>query len=125
MNVTFLESQLRGEIVFLQLKTDQNVFPGKELLLCPECGFYYIHPTGVKVATGKKVVSVDAEGTTITRAPTPETIKAVNRRGARIYLEYCCENGHHGYIILQFRKGNTFVEHEKLPGSDKETLWRD
>jgi len=109
----------------LQLKTDQNVFPGEELLLCPECGFYCIHPICVKVATGKEMVSVDAEGTIIIRAPTPETIEAVNRRGARIYLEYCCENGHHGYIILQFRKGNTFVEHEKLPGSDKATLWRD
>ena len=109
----------------MQLKTDQNVIAGEELLLCPECGFHCIHPTCVKVATGKKMVSVDAEGTTIIRAPTPETIKAVNRRRARIYLEYICENGHHGIIVLQFRKGNTLVEHEKLPGSDKETLWRD
>ena len=109
----------------MQLKTDQKVFPGKELLLCPECGFYYIHPTCVKVATGKKVVSVDAEGTTIIRAPTPETIKAVNRRGVRICLEYSCENGHNGIIVLQFRKGNTFVEYEKLPGSAREVLWRD
>ena len=108
----------------MQLKTDQNVIAGEELLLCPECGFHCSHPTCVKVATGKKVVSVDAEGTTINRAPTPETIEAVNRRGVRICLEYCCENGHHGIIVLQFRKGNTFVEHEKLPGSDKATLWR-
>ncbi|HUT17457.1 MAG TPA: hypothetical protein VMW84_04080 [Acidobacteriota bacterium] len=112
--------------VFLRLKTDHNVWGGEEVLLCPECGSEYIHPTCIKVATGKKVVSVDVEGTTITRAPTPETIRATDRRGARIYLEYCCENGHRGYIILQFRKGNTFIEYEKLPyGSDIATLWRD
>jgi hypothetical protein len=109
----------------MQLKTDQTVFPGEELLLCPECGFNYIHPISVKVATNKKVVSVDAEGTTIIRAPTAETEQAIRQRGARIYLEYNCENGHHGYIILQFRKGNTFIEHEKLAITNEvKTLWR-
>ena len=109
----------------MQLKTDQSVIQGEELLLCPECGDEYIYPTCVKVATANKIVSVDAEGTTIIRAPTAETEQAIRQRGARIYLEYGCENGHHGIIVLQFHKGNTLVEHEKLPGSAKGVLWRD
>jgi hypothetical protein len=33
--------------------------------------------------------------------------------------------GHHGYLIFQFHKGNTFVEHEKLPDTNEvKTLWR-
>ena len=109
----------------MQFKTDQSVWQGEEVLLCPECGDDHIYPICVKVATGKKVVSVDAEGTTINRAPTADTERAICQRGVRICLEYGCENGHHGIIVLQFRKGNTFVEYEKLPGSAREVLWRD
>lgn len=109
----------------MQLKTDKSIFPTEETLLCPVCGFYYIHPICVKVATEKTLIAIDSEGLTIIRGPTQETKEAFNQRGARILLEYVCESRHHGHIIFQFHKGNTFIEHEQLPETaEVKTLWR-
>jgi len=50
---------------------------------------------------------------------------AENMRGVRIIIEYVGECQHQGIIILQFHKGNVYVEHEVLPyANDWETLWR-
>ena len=51
----------------MQLETSKSIFPTEECLLCPVCGFYYIHPLCVKVATGKKLTAIDSEGLTIIR----------------------------------------------------------
>jgi hypothetical protein len=109
----------------VQLITSKEIWQNEEVLLCPQCELEYIHPVSVKVATKTKLFSVDSEGLTVAR-DTPENSKAKSSRGVRIFLEYNCENGHHGYIIFQFHKGNTFVEHEKLPDTNEvKTIWRD
>jgi len=109
----------------LILRTAKNIFPGLEVLVCPVCGFECMHPLKVKVATGHSMTTVDSKGTHRSKGESPETRKALSERGTRIILEYCCENNHHGNIILQFHKGNLFVEDEVLPKLEKwETLWR-
>lgn len=110
----------------MQLKTDKTIFPDFEVLLCPVCGFEYIHPISVRIATGEYDTIIDQDGQRTVWKPTPETNKAESKRGVRIFIEYVCENGgHHGYLIFQFHKGNTFVEHEKLPETNEvKTLWR-
>jgi len=118
---------------------------GIDGLACPVCGFEYVHPISVIVATGIDTTIIDNEGTRIIRAKdgfvfdksnklhicveptTEESSKADSERGVRIVIEYHCENGHHGNIIFQFHKGNLFVEHEELPPIPPEewsTLWR-
>ena len=107
------------------MRTSRNIFPMLEVLVCPVCGFECVHPLSVKVVTGNTVTTVDSEGTHLVKGETAETRKALSERGVRIILEYYCESGHHGNIILQFHKGNTFVEDEVLPNPEKwETLWR-
>ena len=108
----------------MRLKTDQNVIPPFEVLLCPVCGFHYIHPVRVKVAPGNNLTIIDKHGVRTFAEATEETEKAERQRGVRIYLEYSCENGHRGFLIFQFHKGNTFVEHEELPVTTEAPLWR-
>ena len=107
------------------LRSSLDTFPEMEVLLCPVCGFECVHPLRVTVAKGDIATLVDVEGTHVVRGDTVESRKARSERGVRIILEYLCENGHHGNIIFQFHKGNTFVEHEVLEAPSKwETLWR-
>ncbi|MEM2189779.1 MAG: hypothetical protein QXG35_10715 [Nitrososphaerota archaeon] len=111
------------------LQTSLEEIPGHEVLLCPVCGFYYVHPIRVSVATGEDETIIDSEGTHVLRGGrTEEAMKACSGRGVRIILEISCENGHRGKIILQFHKGITYVEYE--PHHDQDllswrTLWRD
>ena len=108
-----------------KLRTTTSAYEGEEILVCPVCGFEYVHPLKVKVAIGNCVTVVDSNGTRMVEGETAESIKAVKRRGVRIILEYRCENGHHGNLILQFSKGVTFVEHETLDSErGGQTLWR-
>lgn len=107
------------------LRSSLDTIPEMEVLLCPVCGFECIHPLRVTVAKGDSVTLVDAEGTRVVKGETAESRKACSERGIRIIIEYYCENGHHGNIIFQFHKGNTFVEHEVLEKtSEWNTLWR-
>ncbi len=108
----------------MHLKTSTTFISNAEVLECPICGFECLHPLSVKVATGKYVTNIDAQGQETIWPPTPETEKAERERGVRIYIEYLCENGHHGNLILQFHKGSIFIEHEKLEPTARETLWR-
>jgi hypothetical protein len=109
------------------LRTDVNCIPNFEVLLCPVCGFYYVHPVRVKVATGEDVTIVDSKGIQVVRGgASSESRKADTERGVRIILEYVCENGHRGEVILQFHKGIVFVEHNQLPPPMKDwsVIWR-
>lgn len=110
----------------MRLKTNNTTISNAEVLECPICGFECIHPISVKVATGEYVTCIDAQGQETIWAPTPETEIAARQQGIRIYLEYSCENGEHrGYIIFQFHKGNTLIEHEQLTEpAEVKTLWR-
>jgi len=53
--------------------------------------------------------------------------KELMERGARLIVEYVCENGHYGNIILQFHMGKIFAQNEILqapkPG-EGENIWR-
>jgi len=107
------------------LKTSTDIIIDNEILLCPVCGCECVHPMKVKVATSSKVVVVEPKRVQVIEAETAETREAKQERGARITLEYHCENGHHGNLVLQFHKGYTLVSHEGLPPErEAETLWR-
>ncbi|MBN1245856.1 hypothetical protein JXA31_09715 [Candidatus Bathyarchaeota archaeon] len=107
------------------LRTSTDAILESEVLLCPACGCECVHPMKVKVATSSKVVVIERKRVQVIEAETAETREAKQERGVRITLEYHCENGHHGNLILQFHKGNTVVLHEDLPPErEAETLWR-
>jgi hypothetical protein len=98
-----------------------------ELLSCPQCGSASgFHITSVKVATKNGVVEIDSQGIRGQLGPSSEQVKAIELRGNRIYLEYNCEQGHCGYIVLQFCKGQVFIEHESLKKpANEDDIWRD
>jgi len=105
-----------------------DAFGQEVYLCCPSCEFEYVHPIRVKIATGNEVTIIENGETRFIQRETAEVLEAKKNRGARIFLEYVCESGHHGNIILQFHKGITYVEHESLPKLKPEewgTLWRD
>jgi len=107
------------------LRTSVEEIPGFETLLCPVCGFYYVHPLRVKVATGEFTVIVDAGGFRFLGAESEDSRVAVRNGGVRICLEYWCEYGHHGELILQFHEGVTTVEHRGLPPTaEARVIWR-
>lgn len=103
--------------------TGESVF-----LVCPACGFEYVHPLCVRVATGEEAAITDKNGTRVVKH-SAEADDAKAKRGVRILVEYGCEHGHHGNIVVQFHKGQTFIQHEVLPDLKREewgsTLWRD
>jgi len=105
-----------------------DAFGQEVYLLCPSCEFEYVHPIRVKVATGEALTVIQNRETQLIQGDTAEVQDARKNRGVRIFLEYVCESGHHGNIILQFHKGITYVEYESLPELKPEewtTLWRD
>jgi hypothetical protein len=109
------------------LETSVEEIPGFEVLVCPVCGFHYLHPLRVKVATGVDLTVVDSKGVQVVRGDSsPESKAADAERGVRIILEYFCEQGHHGEIVFQFHEGNVFVEHRPLPPlGEWSVIWRD
>ncbi len=44
------------------LRTSIDAIADMEVLLCPACGFEYVNPLKVKVATGNKIYVIDSEG---------------------------------------------------------------
>lgn len=98
----------------------------KDMLLCPICDFDFVHPISVRVATDNDYTFIDHKGTHLSHAKMAETDEARKNRGVIISIEYCCEHGHLGIVILAFHKGITFVKHKELPLIDDwTTLWRD
>ena len=89
-------------------------------IVCPVCGFEYVHPIGVRVTREKEVTEITSKGISIRDATNPG-------RGVIIEFEYVCENGHHGAITLTFHKGETYLGHEELQQLEHdewETVWR-
>ena len=89
-------------------------------LVCPICGFEFVHPISVRVTREKETTEITGKGIFIRDA---ENLG----RGVIIELEYVCENGHHGIIRLRFYKGSTYVGHVELPElkhDEWETIWR-
>jgi hypothetical protein len=107
--------------------TGTDAFGEEMYLICPTCGFEYVHPIRVKVATGDGVTVIENKETRYVQRETAEVLQAKKNCGVRILLEYVCESGDHGNIILQFHEGITYFEHERLPELKPEewrTLWR-
>jgi len=90
-----------------------------ENLVCPICGFEYVHPIAVRVTRAKEMTEITSKGIFIRDAINPG-------RGVIIEMVYACENGHRGVIILTFHRGITYVEHRKLSKSRYKwkTIWR-
>lgn len=90
---------------------------GARALLCPSCGFEYVHPTEVEVNAGGRI-------TTITRGGMQHTKGPASGRGVRISIGLWCESGCGTRWTLQFHKGQTYssVETEDVGST---TIWRD
>jgi len=89
-------------------------------LFCPICGFDYIHITALKCLRQTDETIVTKEGILVKQCSN-------NMRGVKIAIQYCCESGHAGEIILQFHKGCVYLAHKVLPEAEvpHEDVWRD
>lgn len=95
-------------------------------LLCPVCGFEYVHPVGLTCQSAGRAntrLRVDAEG--IHQDP----LSSPSGRGVRITVEFLCESGHRFDYSFQFHKGWTFIEREANPQALEvdqrpQTIWR-
>ena len=95
-------------------------------MFCPQCGFEFIHLIRLTCLRGTDLTTITAKGIFVEEAEN-------KTRGVRITLEYQCENGHRGEIILQFHKGNVFINHKTIPTEYDEEghyvleadIWRD
>lgn len=101
---------------------DHWAFPNS-LLICPRCGFEYVHPIEVRVNAGGVITVIDQHGTR------QEAGKAAGR-GVRIALRYICEENHEFTMVQQFHKGVTFISTDFDPAAPENlwtlgTIWRD
>src|SRR4030067_3760472 len=76
-------------------------------LVCPVCGFDYVHISTLKCLRNTDETIITKEGTLVKKSSN-------DMRGFKITLEYCCENLHVGEIILQFHKGSVYLAHNFL-----------
>jgi len=92
-------------------------------LVCPQCGFNYVHIRNAVVNAGGDVTAVTPHGTM--RFPDEPA-----GRGTLVQLDFWCEGGHKFKINFQFHKGQVFVWSEYLGEAaeeygEYEELWRD
>jgi hypothetical protein len=89
-------------------------------LTCPLCGFDYVHITALKCLRQTDETVVTKEGTFVRQSFN-------DMRGVKTTIQYRCENGHVGEIILQFHKGCVYLAHKVLPEAEvpHEDIWRD
>lgn len=101
------------------LRTDRDCEGfGGEALVCPSCGFNYVHPVEVEVNAGGRI-------TTITHDGMQHTKGAASVRGVRISVAFWCESGCGTRWTLQFHKGMTFSTVEEDDDAGIATIWRD
>jgi hypothetical protein len=101
-----------GDLLDLgKLVVDQN-------LVCPSCGFEYVHPTLVEVNAGGSITTIDKDGTRMSGG-------VGLGRGVNIRLGFACEDGCRTSISIQFHKGNTHITAYKDETVPKDTIWRD
>jgi hypothetical protein len=97
-------------------------------LLCPVCGWEYVHPTALKVepVNGDTVVYINQEGIRTFATNVAERI-----RGIRITTTFLCEQGHTWDEERAFHKGITSQSLRRGPDWPSEpelaptTIWRD
>jgi hypothetical protein len=91
------------------------------VMVCPVCGFEYIHPVAVRVNPAGAFpgsVSVTAEGIFLDKTTHPVG------RGVMMELYFVCESQHRFMIEFRFHKGNTHTTLRVLPDGDGRTIWR-
>jgi len=94
--------------------------PDAQMVLCPTCGFEYVHPISVMVNRGGEITTVDADGTRM-RSSAP------SGRGVLVTVTYQCESGDRFRWEMQFHKGNTEMACHPVGFDDDSlpTIWRD
>jgi len=80
---------------------------GQSLLLCPQCGYEFLHITKVSVHRGEDKITITGDNISIDEQKNTS-------RGVIIVIEYEGECVHRGEIILHFCKGNVYVYHDPL-----------
>ena len=97
------------------------------MVLCPICGWEYVHPVALKVepVCGDTIVYINWEG-----LRTFATAAAERIRGIQITTTFLCEEGHQWDEERAFHKGITSQEMHRGPDwEDPElipmTIWRD
>ncbi len=98
-------------------------------LLCPVCGYEYVHPVALKAepVSGDTVVYINSGG-----IRTCVSTAAQQIRGIRITTTFLCEEGHQWDEERAFHKGVTSQEIRRGPDLDwaeselmPTTIWRD
>ena len=94
----------------------------ESILLCPVCGFSYVHIASVDVHQGH--VSLSASNDQVQVQP---STRHQGHKGSQVTLSCFCENSHWFEYELTFEKGHTFIalEAKKLDDSlNVPELWR-
>lgn len=95
-----------------------------EKLICPFCGWEWVHPIGVSCnPSGKHGGYLFINSGGVKQVPNFPR----QGRGVHIELIFYCERGHKFKYELSFHKGNTNLKRESLPAPTQweETIWRD
>jgi len=102
------------------VKWYEQTQPGQSFLLCPQCGFEFLHITKVSVHRGEDKITITGDNISI------EEQKNTSR-GVIIVIEYKGECIHCGEIILHFYKGNVEVNHRPLKDrpTDEHGMFKD
>lgn len=95
---------------------------GGDRLVCPVCGFDYVHIAPVGVWQDGTLSMIHRSGS--------EDIHGEKKtgRGALLAITFWCEGGHRFSYRFQFHKGQTFVKlqsRDMTPDEDRVELWRD
>lgn len=93
------------------------------VVLCPVCGFDYVHMNGVEIDQGASIATVDGDGCRLTA----RAKERITQRGSQVTLWMNCESGHTFAQVFRFHKGMTFVrvERDVAPSDQHPGLWRD
>lgn len=90
------------------------------ILLCPLCGFDYLHPGQIEVRQNSFLTQIES------LKSVSSCIDPSGERGSSIRMLFDGECGHRFGIVLQFHKGNTFCHLVEVRDDGKFTeLWRD
>jgi hypothetical protein len=96
-------------------------------ILCPVCGWEYVHPVALKVepVSGYTIVYINRDG-----LRTFATTAAERIRGIQITTTFLCEEGHSWDEERAFHKGITSQEVRRGPDWEEPelmptTIWRD
>ncbi len=113
----------QGSLVFPPVIPVELWCEDRYALVCPVCGYDYIHPVKVTcnpAGAAGGAISIDSKGFHWSKGPKPLG------RGVHLELTFGCECDHRFTYSLQFYKGQTFVEKASEEcGADWNTIWRD